>query len=95
VICSIIFNSIHSCRFVPAGNSKDFAWKLADAAKDVGIEIDVTSVQNIEPEEMLPQEASEANSALILIISTYTDGTPTDSAAWFYKWLQEASEDFR
>ena len=32
---------------------------------------------------------------LVLIISTYTEGTPPDSAAWFYKWLEESAKDFR
>ena len=29
------------------------------------------------------------------IISTYVDGNPPESAKWFYKWLDEASSDFR
>ncbi|XP_060595141.1 S-adenosyl-L-methionine-dependent tRNA 4-demethylwyosine synthase TYW1-like, partial [Ruditapes philippinarum] len=31
----------------------------------------------------------------VFIVSTYTDGTPTESAAWFCKWLEETSTDFR
>ena len=31
----------------------------------------------------------------MFIISTYVDGNPPDSAEWFYKWLEEASNDFR
>ena len=31
----------------------------------------------------------------MFIISTYIDGNPPDSVKWFYKWLEEASHDFR
>lgn len=31
----------------------------------------------------------------VFIISTYVDGNPPESATWFYKWLEEASNDFR
>mgnify|MGYP001416200999 CR=1 FL=1 len=32
---------------------------------------------------------------LVLIIPTYTEGTPPDTAKWFYNWLEESSTDFR
>ena len=28
-------------------------------------------------------------------MSTYTEGTPPESAKWFYTWLEEAAKDFR
>jgi tRNA wybutosine-synthesizing protein 1 len=31
----------------------------------------------------------------VFIISTYTEGTPPDEAAWFYRWLSEIIFDFR
>ena len=31
----------------------------------------------------------------MFIISTYADGKPPESAEWFCKWLEEASNDFR
>lgn len=31
----------------------------------------------------------------MFIVSTYEDGKPPESAKWFYKWLEEASNDFR
>ena len=34
-------------------------------------------------------------SYLVVIISTYTDGTPPDGCEWFMKWLDDTSDDFR
>ena len=34
-------------------------------------------------------------SVLVLIMPTYTEGTPPDTAKWFYNWLEESSTDFR
>ena len=31
----------------------------------------------------------------VFLLSTYTDGTPPESAAWFCQWLREAKDDFR
>jgi hypothetical protein len=31
----------------------------------------------------------------VFILPTYTEGKPPESAAWFCKWLEEASNDFR
>lgn len=31
----------------------------------------------------------------VVVISTYTDGTPPESAAWFCRWLEESATDFR
>ena len=31
----------------------------------------------------------------VFLISTYTDGTPPESAKWFCQWLAEAVDDFR
>jgi sulfite reductase alpha subunit-like flavoprotein len=31
----------------------------------------------------------------VFIIPTYTEGRPPEGAAWFCKWLEEASNDFR
>lgn len=31
----------------------------------------------------------------VFFVSTYTDGSPPDSAKWFCQWLSEAVDDFR
>ena len=77
------------------GTAKDFAWKLAEEAENEDLKVDVNNVANIEAEEFLPLEASKKGSVLVFIISTYTEGTPPESANWFYKWLSESAEDFR
>ena len=78
------------------GNAKDFAWKLAqELENDEGFDIEVNNVANIDAEEFLPVESGKKGSVLVLIISTYTEGTPPESASWFYKWLEESAKDFR
>lgn len=36
-----------------------------------------------------------SQSVTVFVMSTYTDGSPPDSAKWFCQWLQEAVDDFR
>ncbi len=31
----------------------------------------------------------------VIITSTYTEGSPPESAKWFFNWVQEAAQDFR
>ena len=31
----------------------------------------------------------------IIITSTYVEGSPTEDAQWFYKWLEDSVNDFR
>ena len=31
----------------------------------------------------------------ILIVSTYTEGTPPESAKWLYEYIKDTAEDFR
>ena len=31
----------------------------------------------------------------MFLVSTYTDGTPPESAKWFCQWVSEAVDDFR
>ncbi len=77
------------------GNAKSFAEDLAKKAANAGLEVEVNNVQDVEPEDKLPVEAQNPNSALVVIISTYTEGSPPETAEWFCKWLEEAAKDFR
>jgi hypothetical protein len=38
---------------------------------------------------------TSGNSLCVFIVPTYTEGKPPPGAAWFCKWLEEASNDFR
>ena len=37
----------------------------------------------------------EKHTLCIFVISTYTDGMPPDSAAWFFQYITESSTDCR
>ena len=77
------------------GNSKSLAEILKTALESKSLQVDMVDVSSIEPEDRLPQESQAPNSVLVVIISTYTEGTPPESAQWFYRWLEESSKDFR
>ncbi len=36
-----------------------------------------------------------AEATVAIVVSTYTEGTPPESAAWFAQWLSESATDFR
>jgi sulfite reductase alpha subunit-like flavoprotein len=48
-----------------------------------------------EAEERLPAIAASDNHLLVIVTSTYTEGSPPESAKWFFNWVQEAAQDFR
>jgi len=78
------------------GNSKEFSQILKRVLEDKKFQVETADMAGIEPEDKLVQEAERGrNSVLVVIVSTYTEGAPPESAAWFYKWLEEASKDFR
>lgn len=55
---------------------------------------DIIDMKDCEAEEYLPEQCVK-DVTCVFIISTYTDGEPPESAAWFCKFLCEASDDFR
>jgi tRNA wybutosine-synthesizing protein 1 len=42
-----------------------------------------------------PDNLAEPNSTILFVISTYTDGSPPESCAAFYQWLEDFTNDFR
>ena len=46
-------------------------------------------------EDKMKEIKSGRNPILVVIISTYTEGTPPESAKWFYTWLSDMAGDFR
>ena len=79
------------------GNSTSFAQQLnAQLLQSTSeLEIETIDVASIEPEDHLVALANDPNACLVLIISTYTEGTPPEAAKWFYTWLEESAKDFR
>ncbi|WAR02429.1 TYW1-like protein [Mya arenaria] len=64
-----------------------FAGQLAEEGGRKGYKIDLV--------DLATAALSGTDTVCVFIVSTYTDGTPPESAAWFCKWLEEASTDFR
>ncbi|KAJ7387044.1 S-adenosyl-L-methionine-dependent tRNA 4-demethylwyosine synthase [Desmophyllum pertusum] len=73
------------------GKAKNLAEALQSEAQNLGLRSEVVDLKNYEPEDSL----SEETDTCVFIVSTYVDGKPTGSTEWFYKWLEEASNDFR
>ncbi|KAM8991244.1 S-adenosyl-L-methionine-dependent tRNA 4-demethylwyosine synthase TYW1-like isoform 2-T2 [Ara ararauna] len=46
-----------------------------------------------DPDDCLLEETTSGN-ICVFLVATYTDGQPTESAAWFCRWLEEAANDF-
>ncbi|CAH3108575.1 unnamed protein product [Porites lobata] len=73
------------------GRAKHLAQDLHSQVEKLGLKSEVVDLKNYEPEDSLSEEVNTC----VFIISTYVDGNPPESAQWFYKWLEEASNDFR
>lgn len=74
------------------GTARRYAQTLASEAitrKLVSSSVAV-DLKSYEPED-LPGE----NAVVIFVMSTYTDGQPTDSGKFFCSWLEDACTDFR
>ncbi|NXN12149.1 TYW1 synthase, partial [Indicator maculatus] len=76
------------------GTAKRFAKGLAEAVTLLDLPVEVISMGDYDPEDCLSEETSSRN-ICVFLVATYTDGQPTESAAWFCKWLEEAASDFR
>jgi tRNA wybutosine-synthesizing protein 1 len=78
------------------GNSKSFSESLCQDLAVEGIEVAVKNCADFD--KNIDEEVQKLKSdydLMVLIISTYTDGTPPESCSWFYTWLQDLAGDFR
>ncbi|NXG70006.1 TYW1 synthase, partial [Baryphthengus martii] len=76
------------------GTAKRFAKGLAEAITSLNLPVEVVSMGDYDPEDCLSEE-TPSRTICVFLVATYTDGQPTESAAWFCKWLEEAAHDFR
>lgn len=78
------------------GNSKLLSNKLKSFLSKNSIKTTITlsSLKDYEPEDYMSEDAIN-NVAIIILISSYTDGGPPDDSVWFCKWLGESANDFR
>lgn len=76
------------------GTAKGFASIISDEVKTLGIAAEVIDMKDYDPDDQLADECTN-KSVCVFLVATYTDGTPTENAEWFCKWLEEASTDFR
>ncbi|XP_062815677.1 S-adenosyl-L-methionine-dependent tRNA 4-demethylwyosine synthase TYW1-like [Anolis carolinensis] len=76
------------------GTAKRFALKLSEAVASLDLPSIAIDMKDFDPEDALAEEA-RGGTVCVFVVSTFTDGQPPESAAWFCKWLQEAANDFR
>ncbi|XP_059753456.1 S-adenosyl-L-methionine-dependent tRNA 4-demethylwyosine synthase TYW1 isoform X2 [Balaenoptera ricei] len=76
------------------GTAKGFATVLAEAVSSLDLPVAVINLKEYDPDDHLVEEVTSKNVCAFLV-ATYTDGRPTESAEWFYRWLEEAANDFR
>ncbi|NXT76862.1 TYW1 synthase, partial [Zapornia atra] len=76
------------------GTAKRFAKALSEAVTSLHLPVEVISLGDSDPDDRLAEETTSRN-ICVFLVATYTDGQPTESAAWFCKWLEEAANDFR
>uniref|UniRef100_A0A8B9VDN0 tRNA 4-demethylwyosine synthase (AdoMet-dependent) n=1 Tax=Anas zonorhyncha TaxID=75864 RepID=A0A8B9VDN0_9AVES len=74
--------------------SQRFAKGLAEAVISLNLPVEVISMGDYDPDDCLAEETTSRN-ICVFLVATYTDGQPTESAAWFCKWLEETANDFR
>ncbi|NXF30750.1 TYW1 synthase, partial [Nyctibius bracteatus] len=76
------------------GTAKRFAKDLGESVISLNLPVEVISMGDYDPDDCLAEETTSRN-ICVFMVATYTDGQPTESAAWFCKWLEEAVNDFR
>jgi len=81
------------------GKSKDFAGNLGAKLQEKNFETETVDAadftQDIDDRMKKILAGEDSRSLVILIMSTYAEGTPPDSCKWFYRWLEDLAGDFR
>ncbi|KAM5179491.1 S-adenosyl-L-methionine-dependent tRNA 4-demethylwyosine synthase TYW1-like isoform 2-T2 [Mantella aurantiaca] len=76
------------------GIAKGFAYALAEDITPLNLPVEIINMKDYDPDDNLIEETTN-RCICVFLVATYTDGQPTESAKWFCKWLEEASNDFR
>lgn len=76
------------------GKGQGFSKILQQKIQSLGYGAEICDLSNYDHEKDFQLEAAEGN-ICIVVVSTYTDGQPPESAQWFYRWLKDVAEDFR
>ncbi|KAG8587483.1 hypothetical protein GDO81_005683 [Engystomops pustulosus] len=76
------------------GTAKGFASTLANDVTSLGVPVEIVNMKEYDPDDNLVEETTN-QTICVFLVATYTDGVPPESAEWFCKWLEEASNDFR
>ncbi|XP_077422860.1 S-adenosyl-L-methionine-dependent tRNA 4-demethylwyosine synthase TYW1 [Vanacampus margaritifer] len=76
------------------GTALSFAKELSADVRSLDLATEVINMKEYDPDDRLADECG-SKCVCVFLVSTYTDGQPTDNAEWFCKWLEEASTDFR
>jgi len=79
------------------GKSAYFSTKLAAKLSKLGLFPTVMNAADFgnKIEDQMKLVTKGEKPLLIVIISTYTEGTPPESAKWFFNWLSDMAGDFR
>lgn len=73
------------------GTAKLFAKQLSDLCISSGFtEPIILNINDYDTEDLYSEK-----SPILFILSTYSEGTPTADAEWFFKWLEDTRYDFR
>ncbi|KNC96529.1 uncharacterized protein SPPG_08117 [Spizellomyces punctatus DAOM BR117] len=64
--------------------------ELVEANVPLVKEVEVLNIADYENEDLMTEK-----SPVVFFLSTYTEGSPTEDAAWFYQWLEDTRFDHR
>jgi len=79
------------------GKSELFSRQLSTKLKSTKCETQLINASSFGSniEDKMKEITAGGKTILVVIISTYTEGSPPDSAKWFYTWLSDMAGDFR